>query len=148
MPSPASRSLNACPYTPLGCVVIPPARHVVRLSPLTGPESRRCFLCRVRHCPGSALACRPMIEAKYWQSFPKGSRSIWPVPRCYIAASTPRRTINRGRLAANHRVRARAMVLHPPTPGRENPQWLFFFLSVPVSAHLLRKPYYIGWESC
>ncbi len=54
-PSQASRSSNARPYTPLGCVVIPPARHPVRFSPLPGTESRRCFLYGARYLPRAPL---------------------------------------------------------------------------------------------
>jgi hypothetical protein len=54
-PSQASRGLNPRRYPPLECVVIPLARRLERLSPLSGPESRRCCLCGARHVPRAPL---------------------------------------------------------------------------------------------
>ncbi len=43
-PSRTARGLNPRRYTPLDCLVIPPARRPLRLSPYPGSASRRCFL--------------------------------------------------------------------------------------------------------
>jgi hypothetical protein len=54
-PSHACRDLSTRLHTPLGCMVIPPARHPLKLSPLTWPCVQTVLLYGARHLPRAPL---------------------------------------------------------------------------------------------
>jgi hypothetical protein len=54
-PSQTTRGSSTRLHTPLDCMVIPPARHPLKVSLRPGSESRQCFLYGVRHLPRAPL---------------------------------------------------------------------------------------------
>ena len=81
-PSQTSRGLSARSHTPLGWLVIPPARRPLRLSPLSGSTSRRCSLSGARHLPRAPLhpwgvTPRVATSRPRRQALPRPRRSYW-----------------------------------------------------------------------
>ena len=92
-PSLASRGSSARSHTPLGCMVIPPARHPLRFAPRPGSVSRRCFLCGARHLPRAPLPVGGVtssraVSAPPGRALPRLRRSYWLMRRTEHLSST------------------------------------------------------------
>ena len=119
--SPKIKHSSAC--TPR-CMVISPARHPVRLSPLSGSVSRRCFLYDARRLPRASLPVGGVIP----------NRAV----SCTASVGTTR---------PSSLILAHAPDQNPPTDLRITfVQWVFAgyyepLLEIGLSRRYLRNPY-------
>ncbi len=92
-PSQSFRGSSARSHTPLGWLVIPPARHGCRLSPRSGTESRWCCLSRARHLPRAPLpvggvASFGAVSTPPGRALPRRRRSYWLMRRAERLSSS------------------------------------------------------------